>query len=594
MADDDDDEPEYDNIVADEGEPELTEEEMAERQRQLQILMENEESSDEDSVPDRPQFDLELKWYRVYPDKEERVEYTKIKCIVPVRITDTVGDLRRKVKEFTELSSFKLIVSETGEELLQDPAELDDYEEDDDEDEDEDDDEDKGSDDDDSDFEDEKEDDEEMVALLASPKELKDKAKEDKKKEILVYDKRTLDMIGLKEPPGLGEEEKDSDDEEDDDGDDKAGDKENGERKIDASFLPRDGDVAEGKDNGPKVDKPKVDEKQIGNVGAGGAGGGGEAKEGEEDGGGLGIDGEIAIEGETISVTIEIEETDESLDDRILVKQESSDVLYERALNAVNLKWWDRAADGNLDLVKEMWKTEPRRELLQINWRNPNNHNRSALMICSFRGQNRTAKWLVKEKKARVNGVDDLGCTALNLAARGGCPKLVKFLLENKAKANVPDSNGWTAAVWALTMGHLEVLQTMADMGVSLQDLGRAAPFQSEHMSATTLMPLPCVRYKADQTAARNELARTEMLARAKAHALKQEQMRAEKEAELLGMQEKLKVAKLAEYRHRYMRDARENWHMHEERLKPLVKAERKKNKLLAKQAAETSMFAEY
>ena len=63
MADDDDDEPEYDNIVADEGEPELTEEEMAERQRQLQILMENEESSDEDSVPERPQFDLELKWY---------------------------------------------------------------------------------------------------------------------------------------------------------------------------------------------------------------------------------------------------------------------------------------------------------------------------------------------------------------------------------------------------------------------------------------------------------------------------------------------------------------------------------------------------
>ena len=63
--------------------------------------------------------------------------------------------------------------------------------------------------------------------------------------------------------------------------------------------------------------------------------------------------------------------------------------------------------------------------MIKINWRNPNNHNRSALMICSFRGQNRTAKWLVKEKKARVNGVDDLGCTALNLAARGGCPKVI-------------------------------------------------------------------------------------------------------------------------------------------------------------------------
>lgn len=59
-------------------------------------------------------------------------------------------------------------------------------------------------------------------------------------------------------------------------------------------------------------------------------------------------------------------------------------------------------------------------------------------------------------------------------------------------------------------------------------------------------------------------------------------------------MQEELKKSKLKEYRHRFMRDARENWHMHEERLKPLIKAEKKKNKLLARQAAEAagSMFA--
>jgi ankyrin repeat protein len=60
----------------------------------------------------------------------------------------------------------------------------------------------------------------------------------------------------------------------------------------------------------------------------------------------------------------------------------------------------------------------------KINWRNPDNHERTALMIASFRGQYRTVKWLVKEKGARVNGSDDLGCTALNLAARGGAPKV--------------------------------------------------------------------------------------------------------------------------------------------------------------------------
>jgi hypothetical protein len=58
----------------------------------------------------------------------------------------------------------------------------------------------------------------------------------------------------------------------------------------------------------------------------------------------------------------------------------------------------------------------------------------------------------------------------------------------------------------------------------------QAAPFASTHMSPTTLMPLPCVRYKADQAYARMELEKQELARRAKAHALKQEQMRAQKE----------------------------------------------------------------
>ena len=36
---------------------------------------------------------------------------------------------------------------------------------------------------------------------------------------------------------------------------------------------------------------------------------------------------------------------------------------------------------------------------------------------------------------------------------------MAKFLLESKAKASTADKNGWTAAVWALAMGHLGVLQ---------------------------------------------------------------------------------------------------------------------------------------
>jgi len=47
---------------------------------------------------------------------------------------------------------------------------------------------------------------------------------------------------------------------------------------------------------------------------------------------------------------------------------------------------------------------------------------------------------------------------------------VAKFLLESKAKANTRDKNGWSAAVWALAMGHLGVLQVLADFGVRRED----------------------------------------------------------------------------------------------------------------------------
>jgi ankyrin repeat protein len=52
--------------------------------------------------------------------------------------------------------------------------------------------------------------------------------------------------------------------------------------------------------------------------------------------------------------------------------------------------------------------------------------------------------------------------------------KVAKFLLESKAKASTADKNGWTAAVWALAMGHLGVLQVLADFGVRTRHQTRA------------------------------------------------------------------------------------------------------------------------
>ena len=105
----------------------------------------------------------------------------------------------------------------------------------------------------------------------------------------------------------------------------------------------------------------------------------------------------------------------------------------------------------------------------------------------------------------------------------------------------------------------------LADFGVPLEDLGAPAPFASAHMSATTLLPLPCVRYKADQHHARERAQAQELVARANAHRERMEALRRDQETKMLGAQEKAKKEKIELYKHRYMRDARENWSRYQE-----------------------------
>jgi hypothetical protein len=475
--------------------------------------MSDDESEDADSLPEMPDFDLHLPWFKTVKGFEGvRKPVTKTKCVAKVSEYTTVGELRKLVIANTDLNHFRLMVD--GVELVESKEKA-------------------GSDDEDSEEED---DDPEalaakeaaaMAALLAVGAE-KEKMERDAEEALRLAeemknspqgDARTLGSLGVKTPPE----------------------------------PPK-----------PKlvVVKPK---RRFGRKAA--AAEAAAAEEEDEGGEAKGKEGEEAEE-PVVSKVVEIEEIDIPLDAAFFEEKESSAELLQRAIKASNLRWWERAADGNIAFVKELWTKAARPELLKVNWRNPDAHDRTAVMACAFRGQYHTLKWLVVENKARVNGWDDFGCTALNLAARGGYPKVCRFLLERGAKATVPDANGWTAAMWALAMGHLDVIQTLADMGTPMEDLGTPAPFSSGSMSGATLLPLPCIRYKADQTYARTVTEKREMAARANAHATRMEELRAAKEAELLGAQEKMKAEKISTYRHRYMRDARENWGRHEEQRK--------------------------
>jgi len=78
-----------------------------------------ESSSDEDSIPPEPEFEMTVPWFRRVKGFAGRRPYTKATCVVKVRLTDTLKTFGRKVREQTELSQFKLVVGGSGELLLE-------------------------------------------------------------------------------------------------------------------------------------------------------------------------------------------------------------------------------------------------------------------------------------------------------------------------------------------------------------------------------------------------------------------------------------------------------------------------------------------
>ena len=69
---------------------------------------------------------------------------------------------------------------------------------------------------------------------------------------------------------------------------------------------------------------------------------------------------------------------------------------------------------------------------------------------------------LVKELIGRgvdVNGVDDVGWTALNWAATGGFVECAKVLLEANADVNKSDDDGWTPLLAASNHGRVECVK---------------------------------------------------------------------------------------------------------------------------------------
>ncbi|GAP86249.2 putative ankyrin repeat-containing protein [Rosellinia necatrix] len=92
---------------------------------------------------------------------------------------------------------------------------------------------------------------------------------------------------------------------------------------------------------------------------------------------------------------------------------------------------------------------------------------RTPLIIAALNGDETLVKLLL-DYGAKVEALDDDGCTALIKASSEGHEAVVKLLLDSGAQVDILDSNGDTALITASSRGHEAVVRLLLDSGADV------------------------------------------------------------------------------------------------------------------------------
>jgi ankyrin repeat protein len=132
---------------------------------------------------------------------------------------------------------------------------------------------------------------------------------------------------------------------------------------------------------------------------------------------------------------------------------------------------YDACCDNNITLVKDILKNNPS---LNINWKNVNDGDCTALGAACFSGQTDIVKVLMADPDIDINHTDKFGWSPFMSACSHGNSLIVRMVLGNKAFTTINHKNyfGWTPLSKAAWKGHLEVIKWMIASGRKI-DLGR-------------------------------------------------------------------------------------------------------------------------
>eukprot|EP00184_Porphyridium_aerugineum_P006495 CAMPEP_0184696154 /NCGR_PEP_ID=MMETSP0313-20130426/3543_1 /TAXON_ID=2792 /ORGANISM="Porphyridium aerugineum, Strain SAG 1380-2" /LENGTH=212 /DNA_ID=CAMNT_0027154727 /DNA_START=6 /DNA_END=644 /DNA_ORIENTATION=+ len=126
------------------------------------------------------------------------------------------------------------------------------------------------------------------------------------------------------------------------------------------------------------------------------------------------------------------------------------------------------ARDGNLRDMIPLYNQH--KGVINVNWRNPDDDEDTALRQAAFYGRANVVAWLLQQTPANIRERNKYGNTALSGAVFNGHAEVTKMLIMHGACVNEKSIHGYTALHWAAFHGFDKVVQVLLQHGATLDD----------------------------------------------------------------------------------------------------------------------------
>ena len=130
-------------------------------------------------------------------------------------------------------------------------------------------------------------------------------------------------------------------------------------------------------------------------------------------------------------------------------------------MSSKEYEFYNACEENNLEKVKELSL-----QIDDINWGNPNDYDRTGLLVSCLLGNKEIVEYLISHPKINVNKEDKYGQTPLYVACWKGNEEIVKILLKDeRVNVNKENKDGYTPLYNACLWGREEIVKILFASG---------------------------------------------------------------------------------------------------------------------------------